>query len=99
MNTIGTMRGFARLHECQGFEAFVVGPEAAGKQDDGRRLLEKEQLAREKYLNSTSLSSPRMNSFAMFSNGSRMFTPKLCSRPAPSWHARITPGPAPVMIM
>ena len=47
----------------------------------------------------SSLGSFEMNSFGSCSNGSRMFTPKLRSRPAPSWHACMMPCPAPVMTM
>ncbi len=44
----------------------------------------------------TSLWSPWMNSLASCSKGSRMFTPKDFSRPAPSRPAAMIPGPAPV---
>ena len=37
-----------------------------------------------------------MKGLASSSWGSRMFTPKACSRPAPSRPAAMMPGPAPV---
>src|SRR4029434_5503242 len=40
-----------------------------------------------------------MNPFGSCSNGSLMLTPKLRSRPAPSWQARMMPCPPPVMTM
>ncbi len=52
-----------------------------------------------KYLKVMSLGSRSMNSFAPCSHGSRMLTPKLRSRPDPSWQARMIPPPAPVSTM
>ena len=40
-----------------------------------------------------------MIGLASCSNGSRMLTPKLRSRPAPRWQASMMPPPAPVMTM
>ncbi len=44
-----------------------------------------------------SFSSPAMTGFAVVSKGSRMATPKLASRPGPTWPAFMMPSPAPVM--
>ena len=40
-----------------------------------------------------------MWALALCSKGSLMFSPKLPSRPAPSWAASMMPGPAPVIVM
>ena len=51
-----------------------------------------------KYRKWISFSSPKMMSFAVVSNGSRIASPKLDSRPGPSCPARMIPSPAPVML-
>ena len=50
-----------------------------------------------KYLKLMSLGSSAIQGLASCSLGSRMFSPKERSRPAPSWAAPMTPLPAPVM--
>ena len=52
-----------------------------------------------KYFRCISLASPSMIGLACCSNGSRMLTPMLFSRPAPTWPASMMPLAAPVMTM
>ena len=52
-----------------------------------------------KYFMLTYFSSPAMTGLAPCSNGRRIATPMLCSRPAPSIAACMIPGPAPVTMI
>ena len=57
----------------------------------------RKSLRVKKYLNVMSLGSSAIHALASCSNGSRMFSPKDRSRPAPSCAAPMTPLPAPVI--
>ena len=56
----------------------------------------RKSLRVKKYLNVMSFGSDAIQGFASCSNGRRMLSPKLCSRPAPCCAAPMIPPPAPV---
>ncbi len=72
-------------------------PNPPGRQMNARLSFTSISLRVKKYFMLTYFSSPAMIGLAPCSNGSRIDTPMLFSRPAPSIPACMMPGPAPVM--
>ena len=72
-------------------------PKPPGRQMNARLSFTSISLRVKKYFMLTYFSSPAMIGLAPCSNGSRIDTPMLFSRPAPSMPACMIPGPAPVM--
>ena len=71
-------------------------PKPPGKQTKARLSFTSISLRVKKYFMLTYFSSPAITGLAPCSNGSRMATPMLRARPAPSIAACMIPGPAPV---
>ena len=71
-------------------------PNPPGRHTNARDSLTSISLRVKKYFMLTYFSSPAMTGLAPCSNGSRIDTPMLRSRPAPSIAACMMPGPAPV---
>ena len=72
-------------------------PKPPGRQTNARLSFTSISLRVKKYFMLTYFSSPAMIGLAPCSNGRRIDTPMLFSRPAPSIPACMMPGPAPVM--
>ena len=71
-------------------------PKPPGRQTNARLSFTSISLRVKKYFMLTYFSSPAITGLAPCSNGSRIETPMLRSRPAPSIAACMIPGPAPV---
>ena len=74
-----------------------IVPNPPGNSTTALASFTRNSLRVKKYLKVMSLGSAAIHGLASCSNGSRMFSPKLCSPPAPSWAAPMIPAPAPVI--
>ena len=95
-STIGTGRPLPVCVRVSSSNVSSSVPKPPGRQTNARLSFTSISLRVKKYFIETYFSSPAMTGLAPCSNGSRIATPMLRSRPAPSIAACMIPGPAPV---